>query len=103
MPAAAKPHRQSKDSHRARELWNIHKVVDKTTLSKSQIYALMKAQLFPRPVLMGKRSVAWPSNEVLDYIDEYIASAPRGGMGRVAIPRTPWSRVRPASVIEPPT
>ncbi|RUR15818.1 AlpA family transcriptional regulator [Legionella sp. km535] len=46
------------------------KVEERTTLSCSRIYALMKEGLFPKPVTLGSMSVAWIESEV----DEWIAA-----------------------------
>ena len=44
-------------------------------LSRSQIYALMRAHDFPEPVALGARAIAWPSS----WIDEWIADRIKGG------------------------
>jgi prophage regulatory protein len=41
-----------------------------TGLSRSAIYDLMMRGVFPRPAKLGPKSVAWPSDE----IDEWIAA-----------------------------
>ncbi len=43
-----------------------------TGLSRSTIYRLMDAGLFPRPKRLGPRAVRWPSS----VIDEYLESRP---------------------------
>ena len=91
-----------KGKRRATSLWDLHKVVDKTTRSKSAIYDMVQAGLFPRPILTGRRSVAWVDVEVLDWINQQAANAERGGMGRVAIRNTPWARRKPASAANQP-
>lgn len=45
-----------------------------TGLSKSSIYAMMKAGLFPRNILIGARAVAWVEAEILKWIEEKISS-----------------------------
>jgi prophage regulatory protein len=44
-----------------------------TALSRSRIYALMASGEFPKPVRLGVMSVAWPSNEIQNWIDARIA------------------------------
>ena len=44
-------------------------------LSRSQIYVAMNEGTFPRPVRIGKRTVAWRSDEIAAWID----SRPRAG------------------------
>ena len=53
-------------------------VMQMTTLSRSQVYALMKAGQFPRPLRVGARAVAWRADE----IDAFIKTRPRGGSER---------------------
>ena len=53
-------------------------VLGKTTLTHSALYALMKSGDFPRPLKLGKRSVAWVETEVDAWIDELNRSTDRG-------------------------
>ncbi len=46
-----------------------------TGLRKSAIYYLMAANLFPRPVRLGMRAVAWRQSE----LHAWQISRPRGG------------------------
>jgi prophage regulatory protein len=46
-----------------------------TSLSKSTIYDLIKANKFPRPKRLGKRAVGWLAND----IQSWIESRPLGG------------------------
>ena len=41
-------------------------------LSRSGIYALMKEDSFPRQVKLGKRSVAWSEESILNWIKTRI-------------------------------
>ncbi len=42
--------------------------VEKVTgLSRSTIYSQMKEGVFPKPVKIGKRSVGWLEEEILDW------------------------------------
>ena len=43
-------------------------VVKKTGLSRSSIYNLMKKDLFPRPVKVGRRAVAWHEEKINEFI-----------------------------------
>lgn len=50
--------------------------VEKVTgLGKSQIYAFMKLNRFPKPVRIGQRSVAWVQSD----IDKWVGNLPEGG------------------------
>ena len=54
-------------------------VEERTGLSRSAIYRLMRAEKFPTPIKIGLRAVRWPQSE----IDEFIADRPRA-TGEVA-------------------
>ena len=47
-------------------------VMHLTQLSRSSIYALMKEGSFPRQVKLGKRSVAWLEESILNWIKTRI-------------------------------
>jgi prophage regulatory protein len=59
-------------------LLTLRAVTQATALSRSAVYALMAESRFPKPIRIGKRSVRWVEQEVLDF----IASRPRGGTER---------------------
>jgi prophage regulatory protein len=42
-------------------------------LSRSAIYDLMTRGVFPRCVKLGPKSVAWPENEIHEWISQKIA------------------------------
>jgi prophage regulatory protein len=44
----------------------------RTGLSRSEIYRREALGQFPRRVSLGRRSVGWPSNEVLSWIEHRI-------------------------------
>jgi len=44
-----------------------------TTLSRSRIYALMQQGTFPKPVPLGKMSVAWIESEIREWIATRIS------------------------------
>ena len=48
-----------------------------TGLSKSTIYRLVAQGLFPRPIRIGSRAVAWPQSAIVQWIDERMAEALR--------------------------
>ena len=54
-------------------------VEERTGLSRSAIYRLMRAHQFPTPIKIGTRAVRWPQSE----INEFIAARPRA-TGEVA-------------------
>ena len=51
------------------QLLRREQVEQRTTLSCSAIYRLMRAGQFPEPVQIGPRAVRWRSNEIEDYIN----------------------------------
>lgn len=48
------------------------KVMDITGGSRSWIYQEITEGRFPKPVLLGKRSVAWIEHEIFEWIDQRI-------------------------------
>ena len=48
-------------------------VEERTGLSRSAIYRLMRSHQFPTPIKIGPRAVRWPQSE----INEFIAARPR--------------------------
>jgi len=57
------------------ELERLPSVAKRTTLSRSGIYALMKAGRFPRPLRLGARAIGWRRED----IEAWIAARPKGG------------------------
>jgi len=53
-------------------------VEDRTGLSRSTIYQMMKEGRFPKPVRIGGRAVAWPETEVDAWIDARLAERGEG-------------------------
>jgi len=51
------------------DLWKLPRVIWKTTLSEHSIYRLMKQGVFPKPIKIGHRAVAWKSIEVEAFIN----------------------------------
>lgn len=48
-------------------------VIRRTTCSRSHIYNLVQQGLFPKPIHLGGRSVAWLESEVAAWMDSKIA------------------------------
>lgn len=44
-----------------------------TTLSRSRIYALMNQNKFPKPIPLGKYSVAWVESEIREWVAARIS------------------------------
>ncbi len=64
-----------------RTLLRLPAVLERTGLCRSLLYALMKANRFPRPLRIGARAaraVGWLEEE----IEAWIKSRPRGGSER---------------------
>ena len=51
------------------ELERLPNVLARTGLSRSTIYRMVADGSFPRPVLVGKRSVAWSAGAVSGWIN----------------------------------
>lgn len=54
------------------QLLRLPKVIQRTGLARSTIYQMMSAGLFPTPVRLSKRAVAWPDT----VIDKWIETRP---------------------------
>lgn len=64
----------------------IERVIEKTTLGRSSIYAFVKAGKFPPPVKMGPRHNGWVESE----IDAWVKSQVEKGNAPEPIPDTPF-------------
>jgi prophage regulatory protein len=53
-------------------------VIDRVGLSRSTLYSYMSKNLFPRPVRIGVRAVAWSEAAIDQWIADRLMSA--GGM-----------------------
>ena len=53
-------------------LIRMSEVIQRTGLSRSTIYQLISRNLFPRPVRITDRAVAWSSQVVQTWIEEKI-------------------------------
>lgn len=49
-------------------------VMERTTRSKPAIYVDIKKGLFPAPVKIGLRAVAWRESDVVNWMSERIAT-----------------------------
>lgn len=49
-------------------------VLEQTGLKRSSLYKLMSQGDFPKPVRITAKAVAWPSNEVEDWISSRISA-----------------------------
>ncbi|HAT6805140.1 TPA: AlpA family phage regulatory protein [Citrobacter freundii] len=54
------------------QLLRLTKVMDKTGLKRSQIYAYMKTGDFPKSIKIGPSSVAWLESEINEWINTKI-------------------------------
>lgn len=52
-----------------------YRVEELTGLKRSSLYSLMQVGLFPRPVKLSARAVAWPKAAVDDWIARRITAA----------------------------
>ena len=48
------------------------KVLDIVGGSRSWVYQQIGEGRFPKPILLGKRSVVWIEQEIFDYLDQRI-------------------------------
>lgn len=58
------------------KLIKLSSVLESTALGRSRLYKLIQEGLFPAPVQLGVRSVAWDENEVNRWIEARL-KAPR--------------------------
>lgn len=53
-------------------LIRIHDVTDKTGLSRTTIYQLMKDGSFPKQIKLSSRCAVWPESAVLQWVQDRI-------------------------------
>lgn len=53
---------------------SIDEVLEKTTFGRSSLYTKISKGLFPKPVKMGSRKIAWPLYEVDQMIAFYLST-----------------------------
>jgi len=63
----------------AASLLRLPSVISRTGYSRSSLYALIKQGQFPAPVSLGRRAVAWPSDEIDRWIAERIEQSRQKG------------------------
>lgn len=56
-------------------MFRLPEVISVTGLSRSAVYAQIKAGLFPRPVKLSARAVAWPLEDIERWRSVRIAEA----------------------------
>ena len=63
-------------------------VIERTKLSVSSLYRLMRIGHFPEPIRIGQRAVRWRESDISDF----IAGRPlaRGIMGQPDAPQPAW-------------
>lgn len=59
----------------AHRILKLPEVIERTGLSKSSIYAYKSEGLFPRPVNLGRRSVGWIEQDIINWIEGKRAKA----------------------------
>ena len=53
---------------------SIDEVLEKTTFGRSSLYAKISEGLFPKPVKVGSRKIAWPQYEVDQVMAFYLST-----------------------------
>ena len=53
-------------------LIRLSEVKEYTGLGRSSIYEKMNSDLFPKPVSLGDRAVAWVDTEIIDWVQDKI-------------------------------
>jgi len=59
-------------------LLKLAEVMEVTSLGRASIYQQVKRGTFPKPVKIGRRSVAWPATEIQVWIRDCIAARNAG-------------------------
>ncbi len=62
-----------RDSTQSKRILKIPEVSQRTALSKSSIYDLIKAGQFPKQIKLSARSVGWLESDVDNWLDARIA------------------------------
>lgn len=57
------------------KLMKLPTVLTHVAISRSKLYAQIKAGTFPQPISLGGRAVAWIEEEVQDWIDAAVAKS----------------------------
>jgi prophage regulatory protein len=66
----------------ALRLLRLPEVRNRTGLSRTEIYRRMEEETFPKAIPLGKRSIAWRSDEIDAWIEERISLAGETGAAR---------------------
>lgn len=59
-------------------LIRLREVLAATGLARSTLYLLISQNKFPKPVKLTERTVAWPQDEIQEWIDERIEDRDEG-------------------------
>jgi len=51
------------------KLQRLNIVMERSGLARSTIYYFIKKDMFPKPVKLGKRTVAWKKSEIDEWIE----------------------------------
>ena len=70
-----------------KRLIRLPEVISITGLSRSSIYAQIKAGKFPAPISIGPRMSAWDSDLIEAWVSERIAESDKGAADRLAVGR----------------
>jgi prophage regulatory protein len=62
-----------------RTIIRLPQVKQRTGLSRSTIYALIKAGQFKAPIALGARAVGWLESDVSDFIDSRVKASRKAG------------------------
>ena len=54
---------------------SIDEVLEKTTFGRSSLYTKISKGLFPKPVKIGSRKIAWPQYEVDQIMAFYLSTS----------------------------
>jgi prophage regulatory protein len=65
------------DRAMARTLLRLRQVLERTGLSRSELYRAQQAKKFPSSVPLGERTVAWVADEIDAWIEDKIAAGRR--------------------------
>ena len=61
------------DLHKSERLLRLPQVLDRVGYKRSRFLDLVRQGVFPRPVKLGARAVAWPESIVDDLVDRLAA------------------------------
>ncbi len=61
------------DLHKSERLLRLPAVLDRVGYKRSRFLDLVRQGVFPRPVKLGARAVAWPESVIDDLVDRLAA------------------------------